>query len=285
VAVAVGARPYWGDLDLRARFVDVGDVSLHAIEAGDGPLVLLLHGFPEFWYGWRDQIGALVGAGHRVVAPDQRGYGLSDKPGNWREYGVEALTSDAARLIEASGERRAAVVGHGWGGLVGYYLAMLYPERVERLAVLSAAHPQRSQAAPRGRRKRRTGGALHPSRTIAEAAPGTFSEEDVSRYRAAWAQPGAAKAMVDWYRAYKRRTEGSLAELWRVIHCPTLVLWGERERCTGPELAVPHPYWVPNARVEILPGLTHWLQHEDPRRVNALLVEFLGGSSPQDALA
>lgn len=273
--MAVGARPFWGDIELRTRFVDVGGASLHVVEAGNGPLVLLLHGFPEFSYGWRNQAPGLVAAGHRVAMPDQRGYGLSDKPDNWREYGVEAIVSDAARLIEASGAASAAVVGHGWGGLVAYYLAMLYPERVERLAILSAAHPQRRFEAPNSRRTPRPNGGLHPSRMITEAAPGTFSDEDLRRYRAAWAQPGAAKAMLDWYRAYKRRTPGSLASLWHVVHCPTLVLWGDRERCTGPELAAPHPYWVPDARVEILPGLTHWLHHEDPDGVNARLVDFL----------
>jgi pimeloyl-ACP methyl ester carboxylesterase len=273
--VAVGTRPFWGDLELRTRFIDVGGPSLHVVEAGDGPLVLLLHGFPEFWYGWRNQMPALVAAGHRVVVPDQRGYGLSDKPASWREYSVEAIVSDAARLIEAFDARSAAVVGHGWGGLVGYHLAMLYPERVDRLAVLSAAHPQRRFEAPPSTRRPRPVGRLQPSRMFAEAQPGAFSDEDMRRYRAAWAQPGAAKAMLDWYRAYKRRTPGSLANLWHVVNCPTLVLWGERERCTGPELAAPHPYWVPDARVEILPGLTHWLQHEDPDRVNSLLVDFL----------
>ncbi len=273
----MGAKPYWGDLDLRTRFVDVGDVQLHLAEAGDGPLVLLLHGFPEFWYAWRNQIPGLVGAGYRVAAPDQRGYGLSDKPPDWREYTVEAIVSDAARLIEALGARDAAIVGHGWGGLVGYYLAMLYPERVSRLAVLSAAHPQRRAAAPNSRRTARPKGGLQPSRMIAEAEPGAFSDEDLRRYRAAWAQPGAAKAMLDWYRAYKRRTPGSLANLWHVVHCPTLVLWGDRERCTGPDLAAPHPYWVPDARVEMLADRTHWLHHEDPHRVNSLLVDFLAG--------
>ena len=133
-----------GDVELVHRHATVDDgVRLHYVEAGKGPLVVLLHGFPEYWYGWRHQIPALVKAGFRVVAPDQRGYADSDKPAGWRDYRTEILARDIARLIEALGEEKASVVGHDWGAAVGWGLAMLHPERVDRLAILNVPHPRR----------------------------------------------------------------------------------------------------------------------------------------------
>src|SRR5437763_1427807 len=123
---------------------NLGDVRLHYVEAGDGPLVVLLHGFPEYWYSWRHQIPALAAAGFRVVAPDLRGYNLSSKPRRVRAYDVEYLARDVARLIECCGaERAAAVVGHDWGGGVAWTVAMRYPALLERLAILNVPHPAR----------------------------------------------------------------------------------------------------------------------------------------------
>src|SRR3712207_5146322 len=118
-------------------------VELHAAAAGppDGPLAILLHGFPEFWWGWRRQIGPLAAAGLRVVAPDQRGYNLSDKPPGVRAYDLDALADDVLGLADALGRQRFAVVGHDWGGILAWHLAGRDPERVERAAVLNAQHP------------------------------------------------------------------------------------------------------------------------------------------------
>ena len=122
---------------------DLGDVRLHYVEAGEGPLVLLLHGFPQFWYQWRHQIPALVEAGFRVVAPDMRGYNLSDKPPGVRAYRIELLARDVERLILACGERTASVVGHDWGAIVAWTVAMRLPGRVGKLAILNVPHPAR----------------------------------------------------------------------------------------------------------------------------------------------
>jgi len=130
-------------LELTHRYADLGDVRLHYVEAGEGPLVLLLHGFPQFWYEWRHQIPALLEAGFRVVAPDMRGYNLSDKPPGVRAYRVELLARDVERLILACGERTAAVVGHDWGAIVAWITAMRHPGRVGRLAILNVPHPAR----------------------------------------------------------------------------------------------------------------------------------------------
>jgi pimeloyl-ACP methyl ester carboxylesterase len=125
------------------RYIDLGEVRLHYVEVGEGPLVVLLHGFPGFWYSWRFQIPALAGAGFRVVAPDMRGYNLSDKPEGVKNYGLDLLARDVERLIGALGERRAVVVGHDWGGMVAWAVAMLHPGRVARLAILNVPHPER----------------------------------------------------------------------------------------------------------------------------------------------
>src|SRR3712207_4521204 len=125
------------------RYADLGDVRLHYVEAGEGPPVLLLHGFPQFWYEWRHQISALVEAGFRIVAPDMRGYNLSDKPPGVRAYRVRLLARDVERLILACGEQTATVVGHDWGAIVAWITAMCYPGRVGKLAILNVPHPAR----------------------------------------------------------------------------------------------------------------------------------------------
>lgn len=118
-------------------------VKLHYVEAGHGPLVVLLHGFPELWYAWRKQIGALVAAGFRVVVPDQRGYNLSDKPEDVRAYGMKRLVDDVAALVRDRGEERAFVVGHDWGAGVAWAFAMRHPGMLRKLAILNGPHPER----------------------------------------------------------------------------------------------------------------------------------------------
>jgi pimeloyl-ACP methyl ester carboxylesterase len=118
-------------------------VQLHYVESGDGPLVVLLHGFPEFWYGWRKQIAPLVKAGFRVVAPDLRGYNLSSKPDRFTDYTADKMAADISGLIHELGAESAMVVGHDWGGSVAWSLAMNHPEVIDRLAILNAAHPRK----------------------------------------------------------------------------------------------------------------------------------------------
>ena len=131
--------------ELREGYADVGDVSLHYVEAGDGPLIVLLHGFPEFWFGWRLQIAPLAAAGFRVVAPDLRGYNLSSRPDGVEAYTADRLAEDIVGLIRERGAESARLVGHDWGGTVAWTMAMNNPEVVDRLAILNAAHPRRLQ--------------------------------------------------------------------------------------------------------------------------------------------
>jgi pimeloyl-ACP methyl ester carboxylesterase len=132
-----------GQIELREDYAEVGDVRLHYVEAGEGPLIVLLHGFPEFWYGWRLQIEPLVAAGFRVVAPDTRGYNLSSKPEGYEAYGVDLLADDISGLIAELGAESARLVGHDWGGSIAWTMAMNHPEVVDKLAILNAAHPRK----------------------------------------------------------------------------------------------------------------------------------------------
>ena len=138
--------------ELREGYAEVGDQRLHYVKAGDGPLIVLLHGFPEFWSGWRPQIQPLAAAGFRVVAPDTRGYNLSSHPKEVAAYDVDKLAADIRDLIHERGAESAMLVGHDWGGTVAWDTAMSHPEVVDRLAILNVAHPRQFLwgAAPSG---------------------------------------------------------------------------------------------------------------------------------------
>ncbi|XXX82600.1 alpha/beta fold hydrolase [Sorangium sp. So ce134] len=282
---------------LSHRFTERSGVRLHYVEAGEGPLVVLLHGFPELWYSWRHQISALVEAGYRVIAPDMRGYNLSDKPRGVAAYAIGELTADVAALIEASGaERAAAVVGHDWGGGVAWAFAMRYPALLERLVVLNCPHPQRLLAGFRTARQLRKSwymfffqlpklpelfarskgyAAFRASLKHDPRRPGAMSDEDLARYVEAWSQPGALTATINYYRAAFRPS--GLPRLGRPprIDTPVLVIWGEHDRYLGAELAAPDPELVPNARVARIPDASHFVLYDRPERVNQLLLEFL----------
>lgn len=283
-----------------SRRISVGEVALHCRDAGAGPLVVLLHGFPEFWYSWRYQIPALVEAEFRVVAPDMRGYNLSDKPKGVLNYRVERLIEDVRGLLDALGVAKAHVVGHDWGAVVAWFFAMHFPERLERLAILNVAHPVRYQQSLRTLRQLRKswyvfafqvpglpeyGFRRRGYRAIREVfrrdpvRKGAFTEEDIDKYVEAMAQPGALTSAIHYYRAAMRDAiRGTQIRVKRIEH-PVLVLWGEEDRYIGSELAEPDPKWVPLARVVRFPDASHWVQVDRPERVNEWLIPFLRDSA------
>ncbi|MBN1657209.1 MAG: alpha/beta hydrolase [Anaerolineae bacterium] len=287
------------DLDVRAErtLLPGSGVQLHTVLAGppDGRLVLLLHGFPDCWYGWHHQIPALARAGYRVAVPDQRGYNLSEKPAGVEAYKVDLLTADVAALIRALGHERAAIVGHDWGGFVAWRLAMDYPHLVEQLAILNAPHPRAVARALKGRdwaqALRSWYIALFQLPWLADALFGfspratarfvfraygarrdAFTEEDLEILAAALAQPGAMTAMIHWYRASFRYPP---ARRGADIHAPTLVLWGEEDPALGKELTYGLEKWVPDLRLHYLPHVGHWVQSEAAGDVNDHLLTFL----------
>jgi pimeloyl-ACP methyl ester carboxylesterase len=275
-------------------YAEVNGVRLHYVEAGSGPLVVLLHGFPEFWYCWRAQIPLLAAAGFHVVAPDMRGYGLSDKPRGVRSYDAEQLAGDVAGLIAHLGAERAHIVGHDWGGTAAYLTAMEHPEVLERLVIIQSPHPARMLAAlktaaqlrkswymfffqvpwlPEALMRRDDFSFL--KRSLRAGSPGVFGDEALERYAEAWAQYGALTGMVNYYRAaLRRRPSRTLARMSR-IDCPVLVIWGDRDRYLGRDLAAPEPRWVSDVRVEHLPEASHWVPNDSAGRVGELLLEFL----------
>ncbi|MDF1562768.1 MAG: alpha/beta fold hydrolase [Deltaproteobacteria bacterium] len=291
------------------RRISVGELELHVVLAGpeEGPLVVLLHGFPELWYAWRLQIGPLAAAGYRVAVPDLRGYGESDKPEGVEAYSRPRLTADVAELIAALGYERAHVVGHDWGGAVAWMVAMYRPEVVERLVILNAPHPRAFAKHLRrpGQLARswymfffqlpwlpealiRAGDYRLIRRVLHDEArrPGGFSEADVERYVEAAARPGALTASINYYRSAIRDSWRSIFRpprpesgdrRDRTVRAPTLVIWGEQDSFLTPPVADPGTRWVPDLRVERLPSAAHWVQVDEPERVNALLLEHLGG--------
>jgi pimeloyl-ACP methyl ester carboxylesterase len=277
---------------LREGYAEIGDVRLHYVEAGDGPLIVLLHGFPEFWFGWRLQIGALAAAGYRVVAPDTRGVNLSSKPAGRAAYTADKLADDISGLVRELGAESALWVGHDWGGSIAWTAAMNHPEVVDRLAILNAAHPRRLnqglknphqlarswyffyfQPADLPERHARAGNWKFFRHFVRDANP-PYTPEEFERYVAAWSQKGAATAMINYYRAAVRPPKGSKAVV-RPISAPTLVIWGEQDRYLGPTLAEPDHDDVPGLdRVERLPNASHWVHHDEAERVNELLIDF-----------
>lgn len=279
------------------QMIETNGVRLHVLAAGPlgGPLVVLLHGFPEFWYGWHRQVPALVAAGYRVLVPDQRGYNRSAKPRGLGAYQATTLAADVAGLIRAAGRDQAAVVGHDWGGMVAWHLALQQPAAVSRLVVLNCPHPAvfarhlREDAA----QQRRSlyvlffqlpglpewGLRFANYRSLASglqstSRPGTFSAADLARYRRAWARPGAITAMLNWYRAALRRPASPPAD--PQVAVPTLVIWGARDPFLGVAMAGESRDLCAAGELVTLPEAGHWVQHEAAARVNALLLDFLG---------
>jgi pimeloyl-ACP methyl ester carboxylesterase len=282
--------------DLRESMVSTGDVRLHVVEAGpaDGPLVILLHGFPEFWYGWRRQIGPLAAAGYRVLAPDQRGYNTSDKPGRVRDYGIDLLARDVVGLIDACGRQRCSLVGHDWGAAVGWWTAIRYPQRLDRLAILNVPHPivmrrQLRRSMSQLRKSwymfffqlpwlpekllslRRYRSALDGLRGTSR--PGSFTDADLLQYVDAWSQPGAMTTMIHWYRAMLRVPPGKLESIR--VRVPTQIIWGARDRFLGADMVEPSAALCDNVRAHFLEEATHWVQHDEFQQVNDLLLHFL----------
>lgn len=271
-------------------------VRLHAVARGRGPLVVLLHGFPDFWYGWRQQLPALAGAGYRAVAVDLRGYHLSGRPARVGDYRMAALVADVRAAIASLGAERAHVVGHDWGGAIAWQLAAQHPEVVDRLAILNAPHPDRFAQLLRtpaqalrswyvgavqlpvlpelllgAGRARLLLAALRAMHRRADA----LTAADLARYAAVFEAPGAVRAALAYYRAAARRPVEAL-RTDRVVRRPTLVLWGQEDPALLAANADGLARWVPHVEVERFPGAGHFVQADAPEAVNASLVRFLG---------
>jgi len=282
-------------MDLRERFIETNGIKLHVMEAGpeDGPMILFLHGFPEFWWAWRKQLPYFADKGYRVVAPDQRGYNLSDKPEGVAAYNIDKLAKDMIGLIDAYGQKQVYLVGHDWGASVSWWLALKYPDRFRKLVILNVPHPkimaknvftntaqmQRSwyifcfQIPGAVDRLAAAGDYEWVLQLITTSAnPGTFSPAELEEYRKAFRQPGAFTAMVNWYRAMIQ-TQSEPPRSFDVT-VPMIFMWGEEDVAMLTEMADQSMRYCKEGRLIKLPGVSHWIQHEAADKVNAQIAEF-----------
>jgi len=275
-------------------FFQYDAVHLRAVAAGpkDGPVVVLLHGFPEFWYGWHKQIEPLAAAGFRVIVPDQRGYNLSSKPRSVAPYALTELVSDVIAIADQLGQHRIFLAGHDWGAAVAWSATLLHPQRIAKLAVLNVPHPSvmRRFLSTCPRQMLRSwymfffqipwlpeaifsafNFHIGTRALVRSSRPGTFSPDDLAQYRAAWSQPGALTGMINWYRAlFRHRVKFPD----RTVRVPTRILWGERDAFLLSEMAHESLRYCTNAELFTFAEATHWLQHEESAKVSQMLVEF-----------
>jgi epoxide hydrolase 4 len=282
--------------ELVHQLVPTNSIRLHVVQAGaqDAPLVILLHGFPDFWYGWRHQIPYLANAGLRVWAPDQRGYNLSEKPQGIAAYQLDELMNDVIGLIDAAGQQQAAVVGHDWGGVVAWWLAIHRPERLERVVILNSPHPAVLAKTwvddPAQKQKSSYMGffqipwlpeilsRLHDWEMIVQSIqtssrPGSFTDADFAMYRQAWSTGNAFSCMLDWYRASMQHPTPMPAN--PRVTVPTLLIWGTQDKFLDQEMAQPSVDMCDHGRLALVEQATHWVPEDTPDQVNELIANFL----------
>jgi epoxide hydrolase 4 len=280
-----------------STFIETNGVKLRVVQEGpeDGPLVILLHGFPEFAYSWRRQIPYLVSKGFRVWAPDQRGYNLSDKPEEIISYTTKELAADVVGLIDAAGAEKAYLVGHDWGGSVAWRVAREYPDRLSKMVILNAPHGEVFRKEIRNNFSQLLRSwyifffqipwlaefiASLGNWGVAESIlknsslPGTFSQRELKQYREAWSQPNAYRSMINWYRALFQN-QPNAQKIASRVSVPTLLIWGANDTVLGREMAQPSIGMCDDGRLEFIEGATHWVQHEASAKVNHFLGEFL----------
>jgi pimeloyl-ACP methyl ester carboxylesterase len=281
--------------DYEHTFIETNGIRLHVVTAGppQGKPVLLLHGFPEFWYGWRDQIPALVAAGYRVIVPDQRGYNLSDKPLGVQPYRTEKLVLDVIGLLDHYRIEKVNLAGHDWGAAVAWSVATSFPARVERLAIMNVPHPSVMLATLRTSLHQMLKSwyigffqipilpdwvlkvndyAAARRLLVSSGKPTTFIPADLAEYKKAWAQPGALTSMINWYRAVFMERSGTQTD--NRVHVPVLVLWGKRDIALSAEMAQRSIALCDDGRLVFFENASHWVQHDEADEVNRLLINY-----------
>ena len=282
-------------------YASVNGVKLHYAEAGSGDLIILLHGFPEFWYSWRHQLKALAPQFH-VVAPDLRGYNLSDKPAGIADYRLEVLAEDVIALMDHFGARQAALVGHDWGAGVTWAVAQKYAERVSKIAVMQVPPAAAWRAnmsvrqllrswymflfqlpgVPEWLIRRKGFAILNKIFREQVSRPHSFSVADVAAYKEALEKPGALTAAVNYYRANVGRVirrsssaEGAKAGQDNRIRVPTLFIFGEQDSAILPQTVKGIARFINAPYSELrIPDCSHWVQNEAPEEVNSALLKF-----------
>lgn len=281
-------------MEISEKLYWVNGIVLQVKEAGpaEGKKLLFLHGFPEGGYGWRKQLPYFAERGYRVIVPDQRGYHKSSKPGSIKAYRMPELVRDIAELIGQLGQQKVVLLGHDWGGAVAWALAMQHPQLLEKLIILNLPHPEvmkqvlkhwppqllRSwyigffqlpwlpEQACRAANFKILEDSMHRT-----ALPGTFTPAEMEQYKKAWRQPGAIRAMLNWYRAIRHHSPF----YDRQIHLPTLLLWGRKDAFLSPRMAQPSIDKCSKGHLVMIEEATHWLQHEKAAEINQLIEDFV----------
>jgi pimeloyl-ACP methyl ester carboxylesterase len=283
---------------LESRFFQINGIVLHAVLAGPakGKPLVFLHGFPESWFAWRLQIDHFVSSGYRVIIPDQRGYNLSDKPPGIASYSIDLLARDIVGILDAVADSKAFLVGHDWGAAVTWYLAARYSEKVSRAAMLSVPHPRifiknliinpaqllrswyimffQLPWLPESILRRRDWALL--VRVLRNtSAPGVFSDPDLEQYKESWAKKGALTAMLNWYRAaLLRPSKFAFDSEASRVKLPALLILGKKDQFVGEAMARESLRYCDDGHLEMIETATHWVQHEEPARLNHLLSQF-----------
>ena len=289
---------------LKDQYADVNGVKLHYVTAGKGPLIIFLHGFPEFWYEWKNQLEEF-GKDHLAVAPDMRGYNLSSKPEQLDQYQVKYLVEDVRALAEHLGHKKFILVAHDWGGAVAWAYAIAHPETLDKLIIINAPHPgvfarelkdnpaqqKASQYMLMFRSDKAEANLSANNYAFLVAAvlgaglkSGTMTEEDKKAYIAAWSQPGALTGGLNYYRAARvgppegeNSSNGNFAAdpSKLMVNVPTLVIWGEKDTALLTGNLEGLDQFVPKLTIKRIPDGTHWVIHEKPAEVNGDIREFI----------
>jgi pimeloyl-ACP methyl ester carboxylesterase len=276
------------------EFIQTNGINLHYVTQGQGKLMLMLHGFPEFWYSWRHQI-TKFSKDYQVVALDLRGYNDSDKPQAVEAYAMTELLEDVKGVITGLGYENCILVGHDWGGAIAWNFAYTYPEMVEKLIILNLPHPAKFKeglSTPQQLLKSwyivlfqlpfipesilqwndyQAIAAAFKNMAVDKSA---FTQEDLEAYKDAAAKRGALTAMLNYYRCTFQSMLKSQQQ-WGILNVPTLMIWGEKDTALGKELTYGTEAYVSDFRLKYIPNCSHWVQQEQPELVNQYMREFL----------
>ena len=291
---------------LKDEYAEVNGVKLHYVTAGKGKLVMFVHGFPEFWYEWKNQLMEF-GKSYQAVAPDMRGYNLSSKPAEVDQYQVKYLVEDLRALAEKLGHKKFTLVAHDWGGAVAWAFAIAHPEYLENLVIINAPHPgvfarelrenpAQQKASQymllfRSPEAEQTLSANNYAMLVqvvlgAGLKNGVFNEDDKKAYIDAWSQPGALTGGLNYYRAARvgppsgpdDKSTGNFAGMdlsALTVKVPTLVIWGEKDTALLTGNLEGLDKFVPQLTIKRIPDGSHWVVHEQPALINGYIREFI----------
>ena len=279
-------------IEIQFKKIRTNGIELNTAIVGpeEGEPVILLHGFPDLWFGWESQLRALAAKGYRVFAPDQRGYGLSDKPDGVENYTQDILVDDIIGLADAVDLDSFYLAGHDFGAMVSWNLAIRYPERVKRLVIINVPHPD---VMPKYMKEHlsqlaKSWYAIYfqipviPEKTVQldnykdmiNSMSSNFSEDRLDRYRKNWARPKAMTSMINWYRAAMRNKPDNGKKNLR-IDVPTLIIWGKGDVYLEHEMARLSLEYCSEGQLVYFENASHWPHQDQPVEVNNLLFKFL----------